>query len=235
MVVWKTISTLALVAALASLATAVIPSSDGTISACYHKKKGLLRVVDAGVPCKKNELPLAWSQQGPQGAQGLPGADGPAGSPDTPVDVLAKLAQVDGTGSGLDADTLGGARIVKIDYRVPIDDVGTIVFDGGGLRIAAACPNGNDLDVIVRTTKDDAQVQVTQNIGGTATSVNITDLDTDLGQVIAMDAASHAWFSYAAPDGVSVHGILKTEEFPAGGLGDPALRCSVVGVAIVSG
>lgn len=37
--------------------------------------------------------------------QGQPGTDG---SPDTPAEVLAKLIQVDGSGSGLDADTLDG-------------------------------------------------------------------------------------------------------------------------------
>jgi len=53
-------------------------------------------------------------QQGPAGPQGLagqqgnPGADGQNGSPDTSAQVLAKLAQVDGSGSGVDADTLDG-------------------------------------------------------------------------------------------------------------------------------
>lgn len=36
------------------------------------------------------------------------GPQGPAGSPDTPEQVLAKLITVDGAGSGLDADKLGG-------------------------------------------------------------------------------------------------------------------------------
>jgi hypothetical protein len=42
---------------------------------------------------------------GPQGEQGL---QGPAGSPDSPQQVREKLSQVDGPGSGLDADTLDG-------------------------------------------------------------------------------------------------------------------------------
>ena len=40
--------------------------------------------------------------QGPQGPQG------PAGSPDTPQQVLDKLKQVDGAGSGLEADSVAG-------------------------------------------------------------------------------------------------------------------------------
>jgi hypothetical protein len=44
----------------------------------------------------------------PQGAQGPQGERGPAGSPDTPAQVLAKLKQVDGSGSGLVADSVAG-------------------------------------------------------------------------------------------------------------------------------
>ena len=57
--------------------------------------------------------------QGAAGAQGAVGATGPEGatgvngqngSPDTAAQVLAKLLTVDGTGSGLDADTLDGLQ-----------------------------------------------------------------------------------------------------------------------------
>lgn len=46
-------------------ARAGVVGTDGTITACYHKKKGTLRVVDAAQPCRKNELPLVWRQTGP--------------------------------------------------------------------------------------------------------------------------------------------------------------------------
>jgi hypothetical protein len=46
--------------------------------------------------------------QGVTGTAGAIGPTGPAGSPDTPAQVLAKLGEVDGAGSGLDADLLGG-------------------------------------------------------------------------------------------------------------------------------
>ncbi len=45
---------------------------------------------------------------GPAGPEGPAGAPGTSGSPDTPSQVLGKLLQVDGVGSGLDADVLGG-------------------------------------------------------------------------------------------------------------------------------
>jgi hypothetical protein len=43
-----------------------------------------------------------------RGEQGPAGEDGADGSPDSPADVLAKILQVDGPGSGIDADTLDG-------------------------------------------------------------------------------------------------------------------------------
>jgi hypothetical protein len=46
--------------------------------------------------------------QGPPGQVGPAGPAGPAGSPDTPAQVLGKLSEVDGDGSGLDADSLDG-------------------------------------------------------------------------------------------------------------------------------
>ena len=53
---------------------------------------------------KKLDKKIALTE-GPPGEQG---PRGPAGSPDTPQQVLDKLKQVDGTGSGLDADSVAG-------------------------------------------------------------------------------------------------------------------------------
>ena len=46
--------------------------------------------------------------QGPAGADGATGPQGPAGSGDTAAQILTKLVTVDGSGSGLDADTVDG-------------------------------------------------------------------------------------------------------------------------------
>jgi len=46
--------------------------------------------------------------EGPQGPPGPPGQAGGDGSPDTPQQVRDKLRQVDGAGSGIDADLLDG-------------------------------------------------------------------------------------------------------------------------------
>jgi hypothetical protein len=53
-------------------------------------------------------LPGAQGAQGQPGLQGPQGEPGANGSPDTPQQVLAKLTQVDGSGSGVDADSLDG-------------------------------------------------------------------------------------------------------------------------------
>ena len=47
---------------------------------------------------------------GPTGAAGATGATGPAGSPETASQVLTKIKTVDGSGSGLDADTVDGQQ-----------------------------------------------------------------------------------------------------------------------------
>ena len=115
-------------------------------------KDGSLTVKDL----KKGTIPAAVSGlQGPkgdsgakgdQGAKGDPGAKGdtgPAGSPDSPADVLAKLTQVDGTGSGVDADSLDGKTADDFARRsAPLDvDVvtpGTVVLDTAGTDAVVA-------------------------------------------------------------------------------------------------
>ena len=80
----------------------------------------------------------AQGPQGPQGAAGQAGQAGGDGSPDTPAQVLAKLLQVDGAGSGLEADLIDGldaSRFMRTDQ-----DTGTTgrVTTGDGLLINSA-------------------------------------------------------------------------------------------------
>jgi hypothetical protein len=83
---------------------------------------------------------------GPPGSQGPMGLPGAAGSPDTPAQVLAKLQQVDGAGSGIDADQLDG-----LDSQRLITELGgTINGDlsvAGGLRAGSGVtfPDGTTL------------------------------------------------------------------------------------------
>jgi hypothetical protein len=69
----------AVVAGAGGLVIASIPAPDGTITGCYHKENGQLRVVESASQCNPSELALTWQQQGPAGPQGPIGPQGPAG------------------------------------------------------------------------------------------------------------------------------------------------------------
>src|SRR4051794_36593526 len=86
-------ATLALVIAIGGGAIAVASGPD--VSACVKKsttaQPGAIRIVSQGTACLASEDPLSWP-----------------GSADTPQDVLDKVVQVDGQGSGLDSSFLDG-------------------------------------------------------------------------------------------------------------------------------
>jgi hypothetical protein len=67
--------------ALAGVASAVgvIPGSDGTITGCYQKANGELRLVADSSDCGRKEQALAWNQQGRPGDRGPQGEPGPRG------------------------------------------------------------------------------------------------------------------------------------------------------------
>lgn len=60
---------------------------------------------------------LPQGEQGPPGLQGPPGPPGADGSADSAAQVLAKLAGVDGSGSGLDSDLLDGFESADFQRR----------------------------------------------------------------------------------------------------------------------
>lgn len=66
------------------VAWAAIPAG-GVINGCYQKNEGLLRVIDTATDgCNAAELPISWSQTGPQGAQGPQGPKGDKGDQGDP-------------------------------------------------------------------------------------------------------------------------------------------------------
>lgn len=60
-------------------AFASIPGPSGSISACYTKNGGSLRVTDSSSTCNSNETSISWNQVGPQGPLGPAGPAGAAG------------------------------------------------------------------------------------------------------------------------------------------------------------
>jgi hypothetical protein len=82
----------ALVVALAGVAVAAIPDSEGVIHGCYQKRSGALRVVESADDCRATERPLTFNQQGPRGATGPPGPPGAGANTRT----LDRLTLTDG-------------------------------------------------------------------------------------------------------------------------------------------
>ena len=89
---WLAAPPIAVVGLLAAggVAFATIPASSRTISGCYAKKTGGLRLIDAakGQKCRAAlEAPINWNQKGlkgdpgPQGPRGATGLPGPQGDP----------------------------------------------------------------------------------------------------------------------------------------------------------
>jgi len=181
-----------------TFAVAAIPGPDGLIKGCVKKsgaRKGAVRVIDHNRACSRRERTLSWNQQGPQGAPGTPGTagapgqpgeDGPAGSPDTPAQVLAKVKDVDGTGSGLDADRLDGAdesdflraSRIKLGFEVIHDDATqNAILSSSSLRIRDDGTVDTDRSVVVdRTSTFGSDLTVVQTGTGAPQTVGAGQL-----------------------------------------------------------
>ncbi len=113
--------------------------------------------------------------RGPQGEQGPAGAAGGDGSPDTPQQVRDKLRQVDGNGSGVDADLLDGrdgSQYVRTAAQVR--DLLTTV-DGANSGVDADRLDGLDSTQFVRTA---VQVRdLLRQVDGNGSGVDADRLD----------------------------------------------------------
>lgn len=74
------VAIVAFVAAATGFAAASIPNSKGTITGCYSKKTGALRVVDEAQKCKTSERRLTFASSRLPGSKGEPGSPGAQGS-----------------------------------------------------------------------------------------------------------------------------------------------------------
>ena len=113
--------------------------------------------------------------QGDRGPQGPAGAVGGDGSPDTPEQVRAKLVQVDGTGSTIDADRLDGldsAEFVRTAQQV-LERLRTV--DGSGSDVNADLLDNFDASAFVRTG---AQIlEKLQAVDGSGSGLDADRLD----------------------------------------------------------
>lgn len=107
----------ALLAAVAGVALAGIPDSDGTIHGCRNATTGALRVIGSRAHCRTSERRLDWNVRGPRGEAGPAGPAGPQGEPGPGLasfDELAGLACTLGANAGsisIDYGTDGAAQI----------------------------------------------------------------------------------------------------------------------------
>lgn len=95
---------------------------------------------------------LPAGQQGERGPQGVPGPGGTGpqglpgapGSPDTAMEVLDKVKQVDGSGSGLDADRLGGKPLSEVaSHSFNLVTAGFVqTSPSSGFSLAVFCEQG---------------------------------------------------------------------------------------------
>ncbi len=127
---------------LAGVSDATAARQPAKLYACVTEAFSTLNLSTKDARCPAGQLKVSWSVEGgrgapgprgrrgprgaagptgPQGAtgpQGPAGPQGPPGAPDTPAQVLAKLLDVDGPGSGLDADLLDGLDGAAYQRRV---------------------------------------------------------------------------------------------------------------------
>jgi hypothetical protein len=137
-----------------SAVQAAIPDSSGVINGCYQKNVGNLRVIDpsAGDSCRPPEIPISWSQtgpqgppgpQGPKGDTGATGATGPAG-PAGPTGPKGDTGATGATGPAGPAGPTGPKGDTGATGATgPAGPAGPIGPPGPGVDLAnQTCPTG---------------------------------------------------------------------------------------------
>jgi hypothetical protein len=185
-------ATTALVIAVGGGAVAFANDSATVIHGCVTKAgvkgAGTVTILRPGGKCTKKQKPLSWTQQGiqgetgPAGPQGEPGPAGPqgepgAGSPDTPQQVLDKLVQVDGAGSGLDSSFLDG-----------IDSTG-FLRNNGKAADADNLDGLNSTAFVLRGTAAGGTVALGSVAAGKCSDVQLGIGNLQVGDVIVLNVA----------------------------------------------
>ncbi len=108
------------------LTVANAATDEPVIKACVEPGSALLRSVDLGDSCRKNERPLTWNVSGPQGDPGPSGLPGPSGAPGP-----------SGPPGIQGPPGLSGVELVRGEAK----KLPTGVF-GPNVTVTAACPTG---------------------------------------------------------------------------------------------
>jgi hypothetical protein len=118
------------------VAAAAIPdNSTGIITACYQKRRGTVRVIDAqtGERCRKSEKQLSWSQNGPQGPAGPPGPAGPLGPKGDPGISGREIVSASFTAEGQPPCASNALCVLQTTRRAVLCPAGKDVLGGGYL------------------------------------------------------------------------------------------------------
>ena len=159
-----------------ALAAGTIPGPDGVIHGCYRVPSGRLRVIDpVSDKCARNELPVQWSQTGPQGPQGLPGNPGATGAAGAqglkgdPGSAGAAGAKGDPGSNGLQGlagppgaqGPAGGGlasfdSLARLPCQVGTPDAGTVAlgFDPSTRALSMACVPGTQVLTVSASSQD---------------------------------------------------------------------------------
>lgn len=122
---------LAIAGAVAGIALAAIPGSDGTITGCITKSGGKLRVIDATVTnCKSNEQRLDWNVQGPAGTDGQNGTNGTDG-----VSGWQMVTDTRSYGTGT-SFAFGGLSVDCPEGKKVVGGGGSVLTDPGGSTVS---------------------------------------------------------------------------------------------------
>jgi hypothetical protein len=239
-------------------------------------KVGTAEITDASLLSKdfaSGQLPAgATGPQGPKGDTGATGQQGVAGPSTGPAggdltgtypdpligpNAVAGGEVADNAMTGADVDestlqnvnagTVGGLQVRKINFQVPVGTGPTTVLDLAGLQITAECQNfGDNLDVKAHTAKNGATAFY---FSGSPFGADDTDAmrdihsaasgdgSFDIGEQLEIDNATTSngngmgTLNYSAPDGSVVVAHLALDEL-RNISGAVVIGCGLTGIAI---
>jgi hypothetical protein len=187
-----------LLLAAGGVAFATIPDSNGTITGCYNRTNGNLRIVDSGNDCRQNENAINWNQRGVPGPTGATGPVGPPGPP-------------------------GGGAGARLPELIMSGGESRVLLTKGALTLTARCslsvivPGGADptdlAEVLISTNQDGAAFAGSATVNPNRDRLTTTTPEQRrlVARVITnpdQPSYRHDTLSAAAPDGTRLNGFL---------------------------
>ena len=174
------------------------------------------------VPLGRNaKLPASVvpSRRGARGLTGPPGSVGPQGPA--------------GPAGPAGPPGVAGAGAAKVSHDVPANTPVATVLTFGGLILRASCSSAGDLNIIARSTLDNARLHIA-GVGDTGSFYredDDLDASSDYDVLGSNDDDVAGWIVYRSPTGSSVVTVsFLAEEYSLAGTG----RCQFAGTAVVA-